>query len=188
MVVKGISVEYSALTLDTAQKSRQEIDKDLEDVRTLINDHLSEPYSLYVYRFFLNNWPELCLLAKVNGDTIGCIISKAEPHRDARLRGYIGMLAVTEKYRGLGIAKQLIANSIDLMIEMGCDEIILETEVVNKAALKLYENFGFIRVKRLYRYYLNKHDAYRLILPVTEKSCIRSVYCEKLVDPPVTKY
>ncbi|VEU23998.1 DEKNAAC105218 [Brettanomyces naardenensis] len=90
------------------------------------------------------------------------------------------MLAVTEQYRGLGIAKKLINMTIDMMMEKKCDEIILETEVVNKKALRLYENFGFLRVKRLYRYYLNKHDAYRLILPVTEKACVRTAFSEKL--------
>ncbi|GME91621.1 unnamed protein product [Ambrosiozyma monospora] len=93
------------------------------------------------------------------------------------------MLAVEEEYRGLGIAKKLISLNITTMKnDYKCDEIILEAEVVNKKALKLYEKFGFLRVKRLYRYYLNKHDAYRLILPITEKSTIRSIFSTPL--PP----
>lgn len=173
-------IEYSALSLDTTKRTRKQIDSDIESVEKLINKHLSEPYSVYVYRFFLNNWPELCLMAKYNGQLIGCIISKVETHRNVRLRGYIGMLAVEEKFRGRGIAKKLINDSLDLMITKHCDEIILETEVVNKKALRLYENFGFIRAKRLYRYYLNKHDAYRLILPVTDKACTRTSLQEPL--------
>ena len=36
--------------------------------------------------------------------------------------------------------------------------------MTNKAALKLYENLGFVRDKRLLRYYLNGVDAWRLKL------------------------
>lgn len=181
-MVELTDIEFRALDLDVLKRSREVIDEEMKCVEDLTNKHLSEPYSVYVYRFFLNNWPELCIMAIHEGKTIGCIISKVEPHKDARVRGYIGMLSVDDDYRGLGIAKELISKSLDAMIAMGCDEIILETEVVNKGALKLYENFGFQRVKRLFRYYMNKHDAYRLILPITERANSRSVFLQRLPD------
>lgn len=43
-------------------------------------------------------------------------------------------------------------------------QVVLETEVTNKPALKLYEKLGFVRDKRLFRYYLNGVDALRLKL------------------------
>lgn len=43
-------------------------------------------------------------------------------------------------------------------------QVVLETEFDNSAALSLYESFGFIREKRLYRFYLNGKDAFRLVL------------------------
>lgn len=99
------------------------------------------------------------------------------------------MLSVEKEYRGLGIAKKLIEDSIKLMMEKyQCDEVTLETEVINKKALKLYENFGFIRVKRLFRYYMNRHDAYRLVLPVTEKSTFCSSELTALDNPVEAKY
>ena len=49
----------------------------------------------------------------------------------------------------------------------GADEIILEAEITNLAALKLYESFGFIRDKRLLTYYLNGNDAYKLKLYIS---------------------
>lgn len=48
-------------------------------------------------------------------------------------------------------------------------QIVLETEVTNKGALSLYQRLGFIRIKRLYRFYLNSSDAFRLILPIPEE-------------------
>lgn len=48
------------------------------------------------------------------------------------------------------------------------DEIILETESDNTSALHFYEKLGFIREKKLYRFYLNGKDAYRLVLTVDQ--------------------
>ena len=45
-------------------------------------------------------------------------------------------------------------------------KIVLETEFDNHAALSLYESLGFIREKRLYRFYLNGKDAFRLVLAI----------------------
>jgi len=44
------------------------------------------------------------------------------------------------------------------------EQVVLEAEIDNLAALQLYENLGFIRDKRLHKYYLNGHDAFRLHL------------------------
>jgi len=52
------------------------------------------------------------------------------------------------------------------MKEDGVEEIVLETEFDNHAALSLYESLGFIREKRLHRFYLNGKDAFRLVLAV----------------------
>lgn len=41
-------------------------------------------------------------------------------------------------------------------------QIVLETEATNTAALRLYESLGFVRDKRLPKYYLNGNDAFRL--------------------------
>lgn len=50
------------------------------------------------------------------------------------------------------------------MLADNADEVVLETEMRNEPALRLYENLGFVRDKRLFRYYLNGVDALRLKL------------------------
>ncbi|CZT14488.1 related to N-acetyltransferase [Ramularia collo-cygni] len=95
---------------------------------------------------------------------IGVIVCKLEPHRGGPMRGYIAMLATREEDRGQGIAGKLVRLAIDKMIEKDADEIALETEVDNIPSLRIYENLGFIRTKRLHRYYLNGNTAFRLIL------------------------
>ncbi|PNT71642.1 hypothetical protein BRADI_2g32930v3 [Brachypodium distachyon] len=65
---------------------------------------------------------------------------------------------------GRSSATELVTRSIRVMMESGCEEVTLEAEVTNKGALALYGRLGFIRAKRLYRYYLNGVDAFRLKL------------------------
>jgi hypothetical protein len=36
----------------------------LDALRALIDKDLSEPYSVFTYRYFLNTWPYLCLLVR----------------------------------------------------------------------------------------------------------------------------
>jgi ribosomal protein S18 acetylase RimI-like enzyme len=72
------------------------------------------------------------------------------------------MLAVRDDWRGAGLGTRLVRAVIKAMDDENCDEVVLETELTNTAALRLYERLGFIRDKLLERYYLNGNDAYRL--------------------------
>ena len=75
------------------------------------------------------------------------------------------MLAVEVPYRNRGLGTDMIRRAITRMRdEFSCQEICLETEVHNVAALRLYERLGFWRDERMLRYYLNGSDAYRLKL------------------------
>ncbi len=49
-------------------------------------------------------------------------------------------------------------------------QVVLEAEATNTSALRLYSRLGFVRDKRLARYYLSGSDAFRLklLLPPTE--------------------
>ncbi|XP_058804640.1 N-alpha-acetyltransferase 30-like [Phymastichus coffea] len=136
----------------------------MPDIMKLIQKDLSEPYSIYTYRYFIHNWPKLCFLATDGQECIGAIVCKLDLHRKVTKRGYIAMLAVDIKYRKRKIGSNLVRRAIQAMIEDDADEVVLETEITNHPALRLYENLGFVRDKRLFRYYLNGVDALRLKL------------------------
>eukprot|EP00803_Ostreobium_quekettii_P006129 evm.model.scf_4831.1 EVM.evm.TU.scf_4831.1 scf_4831:1441-3317(-) len=133
----------------------------------LVDNELSEPYSIFTYRYFLRNWPSLCYLVYDGDRCFGTIVCKLDEHA-GRMRGYLAMLVVEREYRHKGVGTQLVMKAISGMIEQGCEEVTLEAEVTNQGALKLYQNLGFIRDKRLRRYYLSGTDAYRLklLLPI----------------------
>lgn len=92
------------------------------DIQALVSKDLSEPYSIFTYRFFLHNWPSLCICAydsiKTEGEDlsvkkvmIGTIVCKAEDEQGV-FRGYIAMLAVNADYRNRGIGAKVTAQYI----------------------------------------------------------------------------
>ncbi|KAK5115705.1 hypothetical protein LTR62_000794 [Meristemomyces frigidus] len=143
----------------------------LPAIRQLISKDLSEPYSIYVYRYFLYH-----KALDDDDNLLGVIVCKLEPHREGPMRGYIAMLATRSAYRGRGIATKLVRMAVDRMIEKDADEIALETEVDNIPSLRIYENLGFLRTKRLHRYYLNGNTAFRLILYLKPGIPYRATY------------
>lgn len=132
-------------------------------VRALVERDLSEPYSIYTYRYFINNWPDLTFVAYCGEIAAGCIVSKLSLYK-GRLRGYIAMLTVEQAFRRRGLARLLVSRTIEQMGSHGCHEVVLETESTNLAAQRLYVGLGFVKDRRLLRYYLNGNDAFRLKL------------------------
>lgn len=50
----------------------------LPAIRSLISKDLSEPYSIYVYHYFLYNWPHLCFM--VSSHPVLCLSKlRADP-------------------------------------------------------------------------------------------------------------
>ncbi|PHH69423.1 hypothetical protein CDD83_5725 [Cordyceps sp. RAO-2017] len=126
---------------------------------------------IFVYRYFLCQWAHLCFMAvnPTDSSLIGVIICKLEVHSShspPTRRGYIAMLAVASPFRGNGIATSLVKKAVEAMAQRNADEVVLETEETNLPAMRLYERLGFLRSKKLHRYYLNGNSAYRLALPL----------------------
>ncbi|XP_075158876.1 N(alpha)-acetyltransferase 30 A [Haematobia irritans] len=158
-------ITSTVLDLSNVHIEYKEYESELQmhDIMRLIQAELSEPYSIYTYRYFIYNWPKLCFLAAHGNEYVGAIVCKLDLHMNVR-RGYIAMLAVRKEYRKLKIGTTLVQKAIEAMLADKADEVVLETEMSNLPALRLYENLGFVRDKRLFRYYLNGVDALRLKL------------------------
>eukprot|EP00560_Eucampia_antarctica_P009066 CAMPEP_0197827814 /NCGR_PEP_ID=MMETSP1437-20131217/4516_1 /TAXON_ID=49252 ORGANISM="Eucampia antarctica, Strain CCMP1452" /NCGR_SAMPLE_ID=MMETSP1437 /ASSEMBLY_ACC=CAM_ASM_001096 /LENGTH=264 /DNA_ID=CAMNT_0043428807 /DNA_START=16 /DNA_END=808 /DNA_ORIENTATION=- len=198
-------------------------ESDLASVMALVGRDLSEPYSSLHTVIFLNQFPDLCILAvptrnkqqgsvsddnndenkheEISTEPIGCVVCKVDEEESpyypnvydgnnsigdtdkmmtnnscgsqqsttckskTTLSGYMAMLAVDTSYRKSGIGTALVKRAVRRMRKRGCSSVTLETEVSNKAAIRLYEDrLGFVREELLVRYYLNWGDAYRLRL------------------------
>ncbi len=99
----------------------------LPSIMRLISAELSEPYSIYTYRYFIHNWPELCYLAeeRSTGEYMGVIVCKLDKSQSGYCAGYIAMLAVEMCHRRKGIGTRLVQRAIDAMEKEGCDEVWL---------------------------------------------------------------
>ncbi len=67
--------------------------------------------------------------------------------------GHITNLAVDKKYRGRGIAAELLNKVLDLAGKLNVKLIFLEVRESNVAAKKLYSKFGFKEIGRRKSYY-----------------------------------
>jgi len=185
-----VSTNNKDISIPGIKFTNYEDERQLEAVMRLVSKDLSEPYSIFTYRYFLMRFPELCILAvpEEGGEPVGCVVCKIDTSdgdgvtevpqqavvgvgedgadsQEEALSGYMGMLAVETDRRGSGIGTALATLAIRRMRDMGCSSVTLETEVTNDAAIRLYEDrLGFVREELLVRYYLNWGDAYRLRL------------------------
>lgn len=123
---------------------------------------------MFLSAFLLPNLRSIVLLS---GATSLCSLCKLNT----------GAVELVEALRARNLmpATALVESALKEMIQKGAEEvscyvykcidseqICLETETTNQTAMVLYENMGFIRYKRLHRYYLNAGDAFRFILPI----------------------
>ena len=79
---------------------------------------------------------------------------------------YISNVAVTESFRGNGIASALIEHLISLLSEKNCSLMTLEVRESNVNARKLYEKFGFVNLGIRKNFYSHP----------TENACIYTLY------------
>ncbi|KNZ53795.1 ribosomal-protein-alanine N-acetyltransferase [Puccinia sorghi] len=152
--------------------------EDLNQIINLVESELSEPYIIVelsllfnqrIYKDSAHFFFEEAVGAH-HADppprAIGAIVCKQDVHRGKLNRGYIAMLTIKKEARMKGIARRLVQMAMQRMIADGAQEIVLETEFDNRAALAFYQKLGFIREKRLYAFYLNHKDAFRLVYPI----------------------
>ena len=148
----------------------------------LMTKYLSEPYPVYTYMYFLDLYPDCTILCydKNKKDeknelyVCGAIVGNINK-KESKKQGYIAMLAVEEEYRKRGLGKKMVELLIDIYKNIyKVDEISIETEFDNYAALNLYESFGFVRTKMYLNYYFNANNAYKLKL-----------FNDKFIDEPI---
>ena len=108
---------------------------------------------------FLEYWraaPDLFLIARDRGKIAGYSITRAD-WRGAELES----IAVDPRYRGRGIAQALLQATI-AGLSRGALRLMVST--ANEPALRFYQRFGFIRVRKVGNYYGAGRDAWRMRL------------------------
>lgn len=112
------ALSVKSIKTPTVEVTFKEYENELQmpDIMRVIQRELSEPYSIYTYRYFIHNWPKLCFLAMDGDSCIGAIVCKLDIHRQMTKRGYIAMLAVDAAYRKLKVGTTLVQKAIEVII------------------------------------------------------------------------
>jgi len=118
-----------------------------------------EAFSKRQIAYLLTDYNTIALVAKVDNDIAGFIISQVEIENDT-LCGHIITVNVASTYRRKGIASKMLGETEEILREKGITECYLEVREDNSAALKLYKSNGYLRIGRLEKYYSDKHGLY----------------------------
>ena len=103
---------------------------------------------------------DLFLIYEQDGHVLGYTVAVL-PSKDI---AHLVSIAVHPNYRRRGIATKLIKELLKRLREKSISYVYLEVDVMNEAAIRLYQKFGFTTVERLSSYYENGHDAYLMVL------------------------
>lgn len=60
--VNSIELSEGLQQIDGVKYVCYKNEQQMKDIMQLIQKDLSEPYSIYTYRYFIHNWPKLCFL------------------------------------------------------------------------------------------------------------------------------
>lgn len=130
------------------------------EIKEFFDNNIPATYSLSTYSQFLVYYHKHCFLA-VEGRIIGAILAEARDNC-----GYIALLAVDPNYQNQRVATKLLFACIDSFLN-SCTFVFLETPTNNIASIRLYEKFGFDKVKKISNFYKNGDDAYQFRLSLT---------------------
>ena len=64
MTVDSVGNRTQDLLIDSVSYAVYENELQMPDIMKLIQKDLSEPYSIYTYRYFIHNWPHLCYMVR----------------------------------------------------------------------------------------------------------------------------
>ena len=139
-----------------------EIDKVIDINMKTLPEHYSREFYIYLYRAY----PDLFLVADVDGEVVGYIMCRAEyrfshiyPGLLVRM-GHVVSIAVLPDYRGRGLGTALMVEGMRRMRKRGLREVYLEVRVSNSVAIHLYRKLGFVVVRVIKGYYHDGEDAY----------------------------
>jgi len=122
---------------------------DVERVTALEHDSFTSPWKADTFEALLERrGAEMWVLDHQEDGVVGyfvlwCILDQGE----------LANIAVTEAHRGHGYGALLLRQVVDVARERGVRALYLEVRQSNKAATKLYEQFGFTSVGVRKEYY-----------------------------------
>lgn len=131
---------------------------DIFPVITLAFNTLPERYNPAIFNQIYESFSEGFFVALINQTVIGFLIGIKIKTNIVRIL----MLSIKKKYRKQGIGSMLISQFLSEMKNLSVNQVELEVRTTNRIALEFYKKHGFIKQEKLYRFYQNGENAYRM--------------------------
>lgn len=128
---------------------------DISQISAMEKEYFGQPWSESSIATYAEKGNTIFVVAKDGEKVAGylavmCVLDE----------GNLVSIAVSEKYRRMGIARELLDIAYDMAHERGVTSINLEVRESNDAAIALYEDEGFYKVGVRKEFYSNpKEDA-----------------------------
>jgi len=117
---------------------------------------LPENYPLMEWQSILTFGPTFSHVAYANDKLIGYCLGIPQWHNR---NGIVASIAVDERFRGKGIGKALLLNTLQSFRQNGLSTATLNVRISNVSAQRLYKKLQFKKQKLLHGYYKNGEDA-----------------------------
>ena len=91
--------------------------------------------------------PDLSVLAVVQDQAVGFVTNAEDEEAPAR-HGYLIQVGVHPQWRGQGLGAALTTHALQAWRKAGKEAVILHVNVNNPGAIRLYQQLGFVIVRR----------------------------------------
>lgn len=158
MIFKNLQSKLPAEKVSSAVYIRNFQPTDLAVILEIVTKTFNEYYDYSLILDSYAQWHEGILLATYKGKIIGVLVGREIAPGYARIL----IFAVDENYRSQGIGSRLLTTFIHECQRRGILKIVLEVNVNNWRAIRLYIKFGFRITQVLNYYYSNGDHAYQM--------------------------
>jgi len=127
------------------------------DLRCFVD---GEAYERETFRYLLGNPQTIARqIRSASGEMTAFAIGVVEPDGT----GHLTTIGVAPEYRRRGLARLMMHEIERSFADRGVRTIRLEVRVGNVGAHRLYDQLGYVAVKRMDRYYSNGDDGYLMV-------------------------
>jgi ribosomal-protein-alanine N-acetyltransferase len=138
---------------------RYATNQDLNAIVAIENASMSCPWSLSSFEEAISSDHSFVLVAESDGEIAGYSVFYLTPPESE-----LPDIVVDEKYRGRGLGRLLLEESIKILKDKEIDSIFLEVRESNMPARTLYEHIGFEQIGKRKYFYSN---------PIEDAICMR---------------
>ena len=130
---------------------------DLRKICEIEEKSFPYPWSILSFLYVYHESPKFFFVAVKDGKVVGYIILKVR--ENVWKSGHLLNLAVDPKYRRRGIGRALLKYALEILKKESVKNVWLEVRASNNPAINLYLSLGFVKIRKVSKYYPDGEDA-----------------------------